>query len=719
MVFLFQGIAAGLCPEACAQEESADFSVVFGWKTNGSEKMIARKAGIIKQLKDKKGIALSFGSILGSTRIVAYDRGVQFLSAAKQAGVDYVIPAAPEFMYGLDTFMSLAQNPDSPRFISANLVDEKTRKPIVDPYALWYGSGRRICIIAMSDTEIIKQADDAHVAGLDIISYDEALNNISLAVARENPDMVIVAGRMDREAVMQMAVRHAFVDVFITNNRSGGFADKLGATSHVFVAGKPVYIGDDAGNHLGALTFSQEDEFESREFKDITVGDDSPPDKEIDTLLTGIIEKLKKKDAEESVIVKTGGEVASVLRKVFDVDVVLLDRQSLYYFPLKDSLTIFDVRKIIKPYGKVTAYTLNGSLLKSVREQSSLVDPDLRLLIAGITAEGKVDSIPIQDERGYTVLTTNHLRTGGLGYKQFTLGSNETITDANMLDAVESFLVAKEERLKKQKKQKIWQANLYLGIHSDFDKKDVNVEKSLYGNDIPKSWRKFDDYYQGNFLLRSLKNKLTLNKTINKHIVSSYLEFSYSRKASKTHTESGIVYDEPRNSDPVDFNTTYSYDLPNFPIKPYWGLRFNTFLYSGEGKHPLTASIKSGAKRKFPGFMGLELLLGLHGTRDYTTLTNSFGLASDVFINKEFPAGKILKTPIKIESKTFITWDPLAAYYMAFKHENDNSIRLQIMNKISIALHIKSYSYRSTKVRKLATAYYYIATLDYGLNWKF
>ena len=288
-----------------------------------------------------------------------------------------------------------------------------------------------------------------------------------------------------------------------------------------------------------------------------------------------------------------------------------------------------------------------------------------------------------------------------------------------MLEAVESFLVAKEERLKKLKKPKIWEANFYLSIHSDFDKKDINVEKALYGDDIPKSWRKFDDYYQGNFFLSSQKNKLTLNKTINKHIVNSYLEFSYSRKASKTHTQSGIVYDEPRNSDPIDFNTTYSYDLPHFPIKPYWGLRLNTFLYSGEGKHPLTASIKSGAKRKFPGFPGLELLLGLHGTRDYSTLTNSFGLESDVFINKEFPAGKIFKTPIKIESKTFITWDPLAAYYMAFKHENDNSIRLQIMNKISIAIHIKSYSYRSTKVRKLATAYYYIATLDYGLNWKF
>ena len=703
-----------------AEEENADFSIVFGWKTSGSEKLLAQKAAVIKQLKEKKCAALSFGSILGSSRIVEYDRGIEFLSAAKEAGYDYIIPAAPEFMFGYDAFMRYAKNPDVPRFISANLINEQTKKPVVDPYAIWYVSGKRICIIAMSDTEIIKQANDAHVGGLDIISYDEALNNITLDIARENADLVVVAGRMNREAVMQMAVRYPFVDIFITNNMSGGFTDKLGTTSMVFVSGKPVYIGSGDENHIGQLTFSRQDDFESREFRDITITDNFSQDTEIASQLSEILETLKKQDYEESVIVKTGNEVASILKDVFDVDVVLLERQSLYYYPLKDSLTFFDVGKVMKPYEKVTAYTLKGSLLKSVWEQSkNQTDPEYRLLYGGITADAKVDSIPLQDDMDYSILTTNHLRTGGNGYNQFTLGVNETIADENMLQAVESYLVAKDERLKELTKEKIWEVNLYLSLHSDFDRKDVDSDKTLYGDDIPKTWKNDTDYYVGNFLLSSQKNKITLKKIRGKHSLNSYLEVTYSRKASKTHNQSGIVYDEPRNSDPVDLNNTYTYDVANFPINPYVGARLQTFLYSGAGKHPLTATIKSGAKRQFPSLLNMELLVGIHGTREYSTLVNTFGLETDVFLNKSLPAGKLLKTPLLIDSKTFITWNPLAAYYMAFSLENDNTIRLGIAEKITIAIHFKAYSYRNSKIKKVATEYYYFLTLDYGMNWKF
>ncbi|MBN1294664.1 MAG: hypothetical protein JXB48_22705 [Candidatus Latescibacteria bacterium] len=703
-----------------AEEENADFSIVFGWKTGGSEKLLAQKAALIKQLKEEKCAALSFGSLLGSSRIVEYDRGIQFLSAAKQAGYDYIIPAAPEFMFGFDTFKRFANNPDIPQFISANLINEQTKKPVLDPYTIWYGAGQRICIIAMSDTEIIKQANDAHVGGLDIISYDEALNNISLDVARENADLVIVAGRMDRNAVTQMAVRYPYVDIFITNNMSGGFSDKLGTTSNVFISGKPVYIGSGAGNHISQLSFKRQDDYESREFKNITITDDFSQDNEISSQLSEILETLKKKDFEESVIVKTGNEVAAILKKVFDVDVVLLERQSLYYYPLKDSLTFFDVDKIIKPYEKVTAYTLKGSLLKSVWEQSkNQTDPAYRLLYGGITADAKVDSIPLQDDMNYSVLTTTHLREGGNGYNQFVLGVNEIISDENMLQAVESYLVAKEERLKEMAKKKIWDLNLYMSMHSDFDKKDIDSDKALYGDDIPKGWRQYTDYYQGNFLISSQNNKLTMNKIMGKHSFNSYLEFTYSRKASKTSTKSGFVYDNPKNSSPVDFNNIYSYDLPKFPIKPYFGVRLQTFLYSGVGKHPITASIKSGAKRQFPSLFNLELLFGIHGTRDYSTLNNTFGLENDIFFNKEFPAGKLLKTPLKIDSKTFITWNPLAAYYMAFNLENDNTVRLGIAKKITIAMHFKANSYRNNKVKKVATGYYYFLTLDYGMNWKF
>jgi len=721
IVFFLPVIVLLYCSCLYAQEEdNAGFSIIFGWKTEGSEELLARKATAFKQLKQNHGLALSFGSLLGSTRIVDYDRGSQFLAAAKQAGFDYVIPSASSFMFGVENFRRMAANPDYPRFISANLVDEKTRKPVVDPFAVWYISGRRICIIAMSDTEIIKKSADANVIGLDIISYDEALTSISLAVARENPDLVIVAGRMDRAAVTQMAVRHAFVDIFITNNQMGGFSDKYGTTSTVFIAGKPVYIGPEAGDHLGVLSFAREEGFESREFRDIYIGEAFPPDEGIATFLSGILEKLKKQDVEESIINKTGGEVARILREVFDVDVVLLERQSLFYYPLRDSLTLFDVQKVIKPYVKVTTYTLKGTLLKSVWEQSNnQTDKSLCLLYAGITQDGKVNTIPIQDDTDYSILTTTHLRAGGNGYTQFLSGTGEIISDVNMLTVIESYLIDREERIREAARKKIWELNLNLTIASNYTRKDVDVDKAKYGEDIPKTWREFTDFYQGNFIISTMNDKLTMNKTVGKHILGSYLVTSWSRTGSETDKQKGIVYGQRRNIDPVELYGKYTYDLPAFPLKPYVDVKINSFLYSGAGKHPIAGATSSGMTRSFPRFLNMNLSLGLNGTRDFVQNKNSFGIDSKLFINKEFPANKVFKTPVKLESRTFVNWNPLPDYYMAFQHENYTTFRIKIYDKISFDVDFKSFSYRSTKQKRTALGFYYLLALTYGMNWKF
>lgn len=719
---LLPGILPGICPVAFPQEAGTEFPLVFGWRTSGSEELLARKATAIKMLK-KGGIVLSFGSLLGATRIVQYHDGVDFLEAAREAGIDFVIPAADEFMFGADLVEGLTQSRDIPRFVSANLVDEKTHKPIVDPYVIIDAAGKQICVIAMSDVGIIMQAADKHVAGLDILPYDEAIMNIVSEVEEEHADLVVVAGRMDRASVLSMAERYAFIDAFITNNQSKGFADSLGTTSIVSVAGKPIYIGSEAGDHLGLLRFTWFDGAETREFRDITIGTVFPPDKAISSSLLAILEKLRKQDIEEAIINKTGSEVAGILKKVYGTDVVFLERGSLYYFPLKDSLAVYDIHRVIKPDRTMTKFVLKGEQLKSIWNQSiNQAEAPLRLLSAGITSDGKVNGIPIQDNLDYTVLTTPYLRSGGDGYEQFKLGTNESVIGEDMLTVAERYLVEKEELLRKLAKPKIWELNLYLSVASHYEKKDVDVDKAKYGKDIPKIWQSYEDFYKGDFILSSMNNKLAMNKTIGKHILYSHLMASWSRTGSRINTQKGIVYEKARNHDPVELYNKYTYNLSDFPVKPYVDLLLSSFLYSGVGQHPIAATVSSGATRTFPKLLNLNVNIGIHGTRDYSTLKNSAGFNGSFVLKKDFPAGKILKTPVSIDTTTRVQWNPRNPpidYSMTFQHENINTLRFKIMQKVSLDINVQTFSYRSTKVGRVALGFYYLLNLTYGMNWKF
>ena len=717
---LFNGFSLLSAPLVFSEEESTDYPIIFGWKTSGSGTLLAKKSTAIKLMK-KNGIALSFGSLFGQTRIVKYNDGLEFLTAANTAGIDFVIPAADEFMFGVETFRKLAMRTDTPEFISANLVDAKTQKPFVAPYAVLDLPGKRVCVIALSDTEIIKQAEDRNIIGLDIIPNDEALASIIPAVESEYADLVVVAGRMNRASVLQLAESFDIIDVFITNFQAGGFSDSLGTTSNVYVSGKPVYIGPEAGDRLGIFTLKLHEGMESYEFRDIALGDAFPQDEDISSQLSVILDELKILDMEKAIIEKTGSETAGILKKIYGVQAVFLDRRSLYYFPLKDSLSVYDVRRVVRPEQRITRFTIKGSLLKSVWEQHlAQTDPDMRLLSGGVTIDGKVISIPIQDDINYTVLTTTYLRAGGDGYEQFWAGFDEKPIENDMLTVIEDYLVEKEELLRKLAKQKIWELSLSLNLNTNYNRKDVDVDKAKYGNDIPKSWRGYEDFYKGDFIINSNKNKLAVDQTFGKHIYHTELEVSWGRTGSKTQTKKGIIYDEPRNSDPVRLYNKYTYDLPNFPIKPYVDTTVASFLYSGAGKHPLTGITSAGATRTFNSLWGLNVNIGVSGTRDYTTLKNTVGLSSKIEIGKkEFPAGKIFKTPITIETRTVINWNPLHDYLMAFQHENINKITISIVKKIALEINVSTFSYRSTKQRKVALGFYYQLLLSYNMNWKF
>ena len=710
-IFLYLLILTGF-DSVNAQDNSSGYSILFGWKTEGSIDLLARKAAALKKLKNN-GIALSFGSTIDSTRIVQYDEGVQFLFAARQAGIDYIIPSASEFMFGVEVFKSFAVNNDNPGFISANLIDEKTGETLVDPYAILDIEGLRICIIAMSDMNTIRDALDVNVKGIDVIPFDDALNNIYGKVIMEDADVFVLAGRMDRKSIMELAVRYPFVDVYITNNQSGGFADSK-VTSTIYIDGKPVFIGSESNNHLGFLTVKDIDGLKSSEFSDIILDDEYPPDREISLKLNTIMDMLKKKDYEDSVVVGTGKEVTSILKDIFKVDAVFLEKQSIYYYPFEDSLTVLNVQKVIKPDNKLILYTLKGELLKSIWVQSiDQKNLDLSLVFSGLTVDGKIDSIPVQDDRDYSIVTTEFLRNGGNGYEQFKSGKNETITGVDMLKTVESYLVAREEYLREIAKVKIWDLTLHLDIGSNFNKTDIDKNRQLYGESVPEEMQKLTDQMTGYFDITSWNNILNIKK--NRHMFFHRLNFKYRRSGFMTEIDR-ITYKE--TDDKAELYNKYTYDLPHFTLKPYVDITITSEMYSGVGKHPIAGSMSAGFTRKILFLWDMDLNIGLDGSRNYFSNENSLGTKAKMTVNKSFSENSFFTEKTSFYSDTNITYKPVSKYHMAFALENTNRLKVQIWNKFNLTFDVKSYSYQDTTHRKLAIGFTYDITLNYGMNWK-
>ncbi len=688
------------------------YSILFGWKTDGSHELLARQASAFRTYHDDRSLAISFGSLLGNTLIVRHDTADQFLSATRDAGYDYIIPGSPEFMFGAETAIRFSENERYPRFISANLVDKTTRKTVFEPYATWYVSGLRICIIAFSDTSIAKQTRSGAIKGIDVMSYDETLTALSVPVAREHADIVIAAGRIDRAAVLDIARKHPYVDMFLTNSQSGGFFDAKGATTNALVSGKSLFVGPEEGTKLGMLSLHDTGGVETREFSTITLGDAFPPDKDLLASLNRTLDEFKRRDTEETAVLKTGTAVTAALKDIFGVSAVFLHRQSLFYYPLKDSLTMFNVRNIVRPYEKLTRFEVKGSVLTSVlTDMKSRKDPDDRLIFAGLGADGKIDSLPVVADSTYVILATSHLRTGGNGYVQFQGGTNETISDINMLTTVEDYLVAKDQRIRKLTRKKTWALVTNLTIGANLNKIDVDKDKKLYKS-IPAPFGGLADQFMGYFSISSMNNTYTIQRK--RHSYSSVLDMDYRRQGVRTPAGK-VIYSI--GTDVLRIKNKYEYRIPSLPSVPYVDLILTSAFHPPPGQHPLRADMSTGLSRRFPRYW-TDMSIGLNGTRDYVTNRNNLGTKVEVNVSKTFPARRLLTAPSNLVSKTRVFWAPSALSRSMFRHENENSFNIQIWKKVGMDFKVNTYSYRDNTKKKIAAGFQYYVNLTYGMQWK-
>lgn len=698
-----------------AEEQNDDilYSLLFISKTAGSHELLAKSATAITRLSTERGHVFSLGTLLGPTRIVQYDGGEQFLETARRAGIEFVLPGSGEFMFGIDAFRKMAAETVNPLFVSANIVDEKTRQPVVKPYIVLTVSGMKICVVGMSDLDIIKKSDDKNVVGIDVEPVVDAFEAISSDIRRQYPDLVVVVGRIDRESILTLARDYPVIDLFVTTASAEGFGSKDTSSRTMNISGKPVYFTPDVNGVIGYLTVRHSEGVETREFTDITLGDEFPPETALLQEMKASLDDLEKQDKEEAFIIKTGSEVATLLKKVFRTDVAIFERESLYYYPLKDSLTLPDINKIIKPDRALATVTVNGDALKSIVDKSrKQAEPYKRLHISGVTDDGKIDDIPIQLDRDYTVLTSSALLSGLYGYTEFANNVTTRVLDTDMLKAVEDTLVAKDAAIRKAAKKKIWSLALNLALGSNVSKTDVDRDKISYGTAPPKEYRDLNDLFTGFFEVSSWDDKFNINYKRNQF--ESRLRARYIRSGLKTD-EGKISYREAR--DELQLYNKYIYDLSSFKSKPFAAIDVYSELYYPVGKHPISASARTGLSREISSLWNTVVEVGLDGTRNYLTNDNTFGTTSKAILNKSFPAKGLFTTPTKLSVDAQVTWNPMAKYHMAFFMRNNNRIDFQLFKKFNLTFNVKSYSYRDTRVRKTAIGFIYDLTLNYRMDW--
>ena len=552
------------------------------------------------------------------------------------------------------------------------------------------------------------------VRGIDVLPVDEALAGIVDDVAGEYPDHVFVMGRIGRASIEKIVRKFPIVDAVITNNRSAGFTDDIRSATSILAADRPIYIASEEANHLGQLSVHYVDCLETREFTDIILGDDFPASEKILADMQATIEVFEKKDREEAAIVKTGREVTSILKEVYGADAVLLDRDALFYFPLEDSLTLFDVEKVVKPSRNIALVALEGRYLSAILGRSkSMRNPDLRLHMGGVSEDGKIDDIPIQDDRKYSVLTTPLLLQGGLGYDGFLMADVERFPEETIRYTVEHYLVVKEERIREAEKKKIWALSLNLSLGSNFNKTEVDNDQPLYGKAPPKEFRKLEDLFTGLLEIQSWDDKLTVD--VGRHLFESRLRSRYMRSGFRTE-EGAISYKE--GGDDLQLFNKYTYDLPGFKIKPFGAVDVYSELYSPGGKHPIRVSTRAGLSREIKSLWGVVLEVGLDGTRNYVNNENSFGTTNKIALSKAFPAKGFFSTPTKLSIDAQMTWNPMAKYHMAFYMRNSNRIDFQIWKRFNATFHVRSYSYRDTRQKKVAVGFIYNFMVSYMMDWK-
>lgn len=142
---------------------------------------------------DGKTILVDAGGCLGGSEAAETDNGISAISVMNAAGYDAFVPGPKDFVYGIDTLLSLRSEAAFP-FLAANLVRGDGSR-LMENYTVISDGDIRIGLIGVTAGISAQTAERSSVSVLDPVETVQA----AVAELRKNTDAIVVAAYTGNE----------------------------------------------------------------------------------------------------------------------------------------------------------------------------------------------------------------------------------------------------------------------------------------------------------------------------------------------------------------------------------------------------------------------------------------------------------------------------------------------------------------------------------------
>ena len=372
-------------------------------------------------------------------------KGAQMIEAWNVAGLDYATFGNHEFDFGPEVLLERIKES---RFgwVAANVIDKKTGQPFgnVPPYVIREFDGVKIGIIGL----VLPETKTTSKPGTDVefLSPCETANKLIPEIHSKGAQVVVALTHLSMSEDKEVA-RCSDVDVII-----GGHEHTLLESA---AGGAPIFKMTADARELGRIDLNiskSTGKLESIDWKVIPVTAETKEDKDFAPVYSkyaGLLRDLAQVIGRSTVALEArsfesrtretnvGNFIADAFRKATRADVALLNGGSIRADSLISAgrLTKRDLLAIIPFKNKVVKLELSGAALRSMLEHGVArsaedTQPGRFPQVSGIRftfdagrpsgsrlIDVKVNGVPLDDQKTYTLATADFLAEGGDGYE--------------------------------------------------------------------------------------------------------------------------------------------------------------------------------------------------------------------------------------------------------------------------------------------------------------
>ncbi len=393
-------------------------------------------------------------------------KGAQMIEAWNVAGLDYATFGNHEFDFGPEVLLERIKES---RFgwVAANVIDKKTGQPFggVPPYVIREFDGVKIGIIGLvlPDTKTTSRPG----ADVEFLSPCETANKFIPEIHSKGAQVVVALTHLSMNEDKEVA-RCSDVDVII-----GGHEHTLLESA---AGGAPIFKMTADARELGRIDLNiskSSGKLESIDWKVIPVTSDTNEDKDFAPVYTkyaGLLRDLSQVVGRSTVALdarglegrtretNVGNLIADAFRKAMRADVGLMNGGSIRADSLFSAgrLTKRDLLSIIPFKNKVVKLELTGAAIRSMLEHGVArsaedTQPGRFPQVSGIrftfdaarpagsrVVEVKVNGVPLDEAKSYTLATADFLAEGGDGYEilksaRVLIGKEQGLSDFDVM----------------------------------------------------------------------------------------------------------------------------------------------------------------------------------------------------------------------------------------------------------------------------------------------